>query len=126
MGVRDDNVGQGPALSAELLEEIAERFKVLGEPARLGILNTLRGVEELSVGELSECTGLSQANVSKHLGMLHRARFVARRKEGSFVYYRLANRDVFVLCEVMCGRLEAEYEARLELLHHSADEDVIF
>lgn len=124
--MKEDKDSVGHVLSTELLEEIAGRFKVLGEPARLGILNTLHGVDELSVGELSERTGLSQANLSKHLGLLYRARFVARRKEGSYVYYRLANRDVFVLCDVMCGRLEAEYESRLELLHPQEEGDAIF
>jgi DNA-binding transcriptional ArsR family regulator len=39
-------------------------------------------------------TGLAQGTVSKHLQLLHSARFVSRRKNGLFVYYELADEDV--------------------------------
>jgi DNA-binding transcriptional ArsR family regulator len=101
-------------LTPELLDLVAERFKALGEPARLRILNVLREGEK-TVSELMEETGLGQANVSKHLQLLHGLGFVERRKEGLHVHYRLANEDVFQLCDLMCGRLEAEAQARREL-----------
>lgn len=98
-------------LSRELLELIAERFKVLSEPARLAILNALRAGEK-TVSELVDETGMGQANVSKHLQVLLGAGFVARRKEGLYAHYRLADESVFALCDLMCGRLEAETRAR--------------
>ncbi len=103
------------ALTPELLGLIAERFKVLAEPARLQILNCLRG-REMSVSELVEETGLGQANVSKHLQSLHKLGFVSRRKDGLFVHYALADKSVFRLCEIMCGRLETEMKTRRKLL----------
>ena len=102
-------------LTPDVLVLIAERFKALAEPARLHILNCLRG-GELTVTELVEETELGQANVSKHLQLLHTLGFVSRRKEGLFVYYALADKSVFQLCDVMCGRLEAEMKARRKLL----------
>jgi DNA-binding transcriptional ArsR family regulator len=99
------------ALDPQLLELIAERFRALGEPARLRILDELRGGER-TVTELVEATGLGQANVSKHLQYLHSLHFVERRKEGLYVFYQLAGDDVFHLCDLMCGRLEAEVEAQ--------------
>ena len=104
-----------PRLTPELLEIIAGRFKALGEPARLQILNALRG-GEMTVSELVERTELGQANVSKHLQLLFGSGFVTRRKEGLFVYYGLADRDVFRLCDIMCGRIEAETSARRKAL----------
>jgi DNA-binding transcriptional ArsR family regulator len=98
-----------------LLEPIANRFKVLSEPARLRILRELRQ-RELSVGELMDATGLNQANLSKHLQLLHAHAFVARRKEGLFVYYRLADADVFKLCDLVCDRLEREVEGARQLV----------
>ena len=83
---------------------VGERFKALGEPARLRILDALRR-RELTVGQLVESTGLNQANASKHLQLLHRLGFIDRSKHGLFVYYRLADQDVFRLCDVMCGRI---------------------
>lgn len=93
-------------MSPELMDLVAARFRALGEPARLQILHVLRR-RELSVNDLVGETGLGQANVSKHLQILHSLGFVARRKEGLFVYYRLADKDVFRMCDIMCGRIES-------------------
>ncbi len=103
------------SLTPELLELIADRFKVLAEPARLNILNALRD-GEMTVSQLMASTGLGQANTSKHLQLLHNYGFVERRKEGLYVHYRLANEDVFRLCDIMCGRLEKEMDLRSRLL----------
>jgi ArsR family transcriptional regulator len=105
----------GYELTPELIELIAEHFRALGEPARLSILNALRGGEK-SVSELMEETGLGQANVSKHLQLLHSLGFVDRRKEGLFVRYRLAGREVFRLCDIMCGRVARETDRRSRVL----------
>ncbi|MEX2283430.1 MAG: metalloregulator ArsR/SmtB family transcription factor [Gemmatimonadota bacterium] len=102
-------------LSPALVEVVAERFKALGEPARLRILTALREGER-TVSEIMNATGLSQANASKHLQLLHSLGFVARRKEGLHVYYALAGRDIFRLCDIMCGRLEQETTARRKLM----------
>lgn len=102
-------------LSLEVLTMIAERLKGIAEPARLQILNALRKGER-TVSELIELTGLEQANLSKHLRILYTLDFVARRKEGLFVYYSLADDSVFVICDVMCKRLDTQLEARRKVL----------
>jgi DNA-binding transcriptional ArsR family regulator len=91
-------------LTEELFEKVATRFRALAEPARLRILDALRK-GELTVGDLGRQTGLNQANLSKHLQLLHSLDFVVRRKDGVFVYYALKDHDVFRLCDIMCGRL---------------------
>lgn len=103
------------SMSPELLTLVAERFKALADPARLRLLNALRP-GEMTVGDLVDATELSQANVSKHLSHLHTLGFVRRRKEGLFVYYALMDKDIFRLCDVMCGRIEAELKDREKLL----------
>lgn len=103
------------ALTPDVLALIAERFKVLAEPARLQILNTVRR-RELSVNEIVEETGLGQANVSKHLQLLYAQGFVSRRKEGLYAYYTIADERVFQLCEMMCDRLSTEVTARRRVL----------
>ena len=102
-------------LTPDVLVLIAERFKALGEPARLQILSCLRA-GELTVSELVDETRLLQANVSKHLQLLYVMGFVRRRKDGLFVYYALADRSVFDLCDVMCGRLASDAKARKKML----------
>lgn len=88
-----------------MIEAVANRFKVLAEPARLGILNELRSGAR-SVSDLITATGLSQANLSKHLQVLHAHGFVSRERQGLFTIYQLADRSVFQLCDIMCGQLK--------------------
>ena len=103
-------------MTPELLAAIAERFKTIAEPARLQILHALRGGER-TVSELVGQTALGQANVSKHLQLLHAHGFVSRRKEGLYVRYRLADQDVFRLCDIMCSRLQRDVANRRKLLN---------
>jgi DNA-binding transcriptional ArsR family regulator len=102
-------------LTPEMIALVADRFRALAEPARLHIMQALRGGDH-TVGELVESTGLGTANVSKHLQLLHGAGFVTRRKDGLFVYYGLAGEDVFHLCDIMCGRIAAETKGRTRVL----------
>lgn len=102
-------------MTPEMLELVAARFKALAEPTRLRILSVLREGES-TVSELVHATGLGQANVSKHLRLLHELRFVDRRREGLYAVYSLADQDVFTLCDFICGRLEREVEERKALI----------
>lgn len=90
---------------SDTLEAIASRFKVLSEPARLQVLNQLRA-GPMNVTDLMDATQLNQANLSKHLQLLHAQGFVARRRDGLFVVYELADPSVFSLCDIMCRQLE--------------------
>lgn len=88
----------------QLVELIAQRFRVLGEPMRIKLLDHLRD-GAATVGELQEATGASQQNVSKHLGVLLGSGIVSRRKEGNFARYEIADPAIFDLCEEVCGGL---------------------
>lgn len=98
-------------LTPSLFSIIADRFKILAEPARLAILHEMRGGER-TVSELVQRTGLGQTNVSKHLRLLHAHGFVRRRKNSRFMHYSASDRDVFRLCDAMCGHLEKERRSR--------------
>jgi len=100
------------------LDLLAGRFKALAEPMRLRIMNALRKREK-TVTELVDELGAGQANISKHLSLLHRHRMVTRRKEGLNVYYRIADNTTFELCEIMCGSLEIEFEEKQQALKRS-------
>ena len=101
-------------MSEELTSLVAERFKALADPARVRLLNALRDGER-TVGDLVDDAGLTQANASKHLARLHQLGFVTRHRDGLHIYYALADRDVLKLCELMCGRIEAETRSRRRL-----------
>jgi DNA-binding transcriptional ArsR family regulator len=91
-------------LTDAVIPLVAKRFKALAEPAGLLLLRTLMNGEH-SVNALVEETGMGQANVSKHLQVLHGHGFVRRRKIGLFVYYALADRQVIRLCDAMSQRV---------------------
>lgn len=105
----------GKPLAPDMLGAIADRFKVLAEPARLAVLDALRE-GPLSVSELIAATRLNQANLSKHLQLLHAGGFVTRRREGLFVIYALADASVFTLCDILCGQLERQAAAQVKRL----------
>ena len=94
-------------LPEPLVELIAERLRVIGEPMRIRLLDRLRD-DEATVQALVDSTGATQQNVSKHLGVLLRAGVVGRRKEGTYVYYRIVDDGVFALCEQVCGSVRQQ------------------
>lgn len=94
-----------PELSPEQVELVAQRFKVLSDRTRLGILQVLRHGEH-TVNEVAEAVGASQPTISKHLATLTRTGMVARRQEGNRVLCSIADPIVFQLCELVCGELD--------------------
>jgi DNA-binding transcriptional ArsR family regulator len=97
-------------LPDELVDLIAQRFRLLGDATRIKLLERLRE-GEATVTELTAATGTTEQNVSKHLGVLHRAGIVARRRQGNFSYYSIADDGVYALCEQVCGSLQRQLEA---------------
>lgn len=89
------------------MELIAARFRVIGEPMRIKLLDRLRE-SPATVNELTGALGASQQNVSKHLNVLHQAGLVSRAKEGTAVRYAIEDETVFALCELVCGGLRAQ------------------
>jgi DNA-binding transcriptional ArsR family regulator len=96
-------------LPAPLVDLIAERFRVLGEPMRIRLLDALREAPA-TVQDLQQATGASQQSVSKHLGLLLRGGLVSRSKEGNFSLYEIADEGVFELCEQVCGGLRRQLD----------------
>lgn len=79
-------------------EQLATLLRTLGDPSRLRLLRAL-GQGELTVGEMTEVTGLSQPRVSRHLKLLCDARILRRARDQNEVYYRAspdADRRVLV------------------------------
>jgi DNA-binding transcriptional ArsR family regulator len=102
-------------LPDDLVELIARRFRVIGEPMRIRLLDRLRD-GEATVGELSEALSASQQNISKHLAVLADVGILGRRKEGNHVYYRVVDEGVFALCEAVCGSVQQQLRSLNELV----------
>jgi DNA-binding transcriptional ArsR family regulator len=94
-------------LPEQLVDLIAQRFRILGEPMRIKLLDRLRD-GEATVGQLQEALDASQQNVSKHLGVLLQAGMVSRSKRGTSSVFAIADDSVFELCEQVCGGLRRQ------------------
>ena len=94
-------------LPEALVELIAQRFRVIGEPMRIRMLDELRD-GPMTVNELTEALGATQQNVSKHLGVLAQAGIVGRERDGNRVRCFIADPSVFELCELVCGGLRRQ------------------
>ncbi|MET1084925.1 MAG: metalloregulator ArsR/SmtB family transcription factor [Burkholderiales bacterium] len=92
-----------------LEQEVAAYFQTLSEPTRLQILNHLREGER-NVGELAQLCGYTAANVSRHLAMLTKHGMVARESRGTSAYYRIADDQIYALCDLVCGNIARQFE----------------
>ncbi|ACB52816.1 transcriptional regulator, ArsR family [Crocosphaera subtropica ATCC 51142] len=97
----------------EFLAPIADYFKVLSETSRLQILSCLKD-GSMNASEISEATGLGQANLSKHLKILTEAEILSRQPKGVAIYYEIQDPMIFELCELVCGRLYSQMQQKTE------------
>lgn len=100
-------------MDREALDKIARLFKVFADGSRLAILQALKSGPR-SVGELVEEFDTTQANVSKHLRILHDARILKREKQGTSAIYSLDDDFVFPLCELVCDKLSRDSKQQTE------------
>jgi DNA-binding transcriptional ArsR family regulator len=100
-------------LDDKALQYIAKYFKALAEPMRLRVLNALQDGEK-NVSQLTEMSGGTQANISKHLSLLDQYGLVKRESRGTCVYYSIADPSVFELCELVCGQIGARMESEAD------------
>src|SRR5579863_9807136 len=101
------------------MDQLLAGLRAAAEPTRLRLL-ALCGRAELTVTELTQILGQSQPRVSRHLKLLCEAGLLERFKEGSWVFYRAANRGECAQFADMLGALAgsdpAPFEADRRLL----------
>lgn len=102
-------------LTPEAVEMVAARFRILGEPIRIRILQSLHEGEK-NVTEIVAAVGSTQPNVSKHLRILQDAGIVGRRQEGNSVYCFIADESVLDLCDTVCGSIREQVAATAKAL----------
>lgn len=83
----------------------AHRFALLSDPTRLRILHTVMEGGEMSVGVIAQAAAASRFNTSAHLNRLAAGGLVARRREGSTVYYHVSDENLSRICDSMCESL---------------------
>jgi ArsR family transcriptional regulator len=100
-----------PPLTEDELSRLAGRFKLLGEPMRLKILQSVCH-EPRTVNDIVKATGSTQANVSKHLALLAAAGILERKKDGQCVYYSLKDKLVVRLCKLVRTQIAGKKTGR--------------
>jgi DNA-binding transcriptional ArsR family regulator len=90
-----------------MVEAAAHRFALLGDPTRLRILQAIMARGELNVGRVAEAASTSRFNASAHLGRLADGGLLARRRQGTSVYYRTNDANLPRICEWMCDSLRS-------------------
>lgn len=108
--------GAGSESDRDLLYSMhAEICKALAHPKRLEMLDLL-SEDELAVEVIAEHVGLQKSNVSQHLAVLRRVGLVATRKEGLYVYYRLADQRITGVCNLLREILVASIRQEQKLI----------
>jgi DNA-binding transcriptional ArsR family regulator len=97
-------------LTPEYARSVADRFRLLGDPTRLRLIDLLRDCER-TVGSLAKELGCTQANTSKQLALLADAGLLSRRREGLRCYYAIADPAVFEICDVVCASVLQHLDA---------------
>lgn len=104
-----------PPVSEEALVLIAAWFRTLAEPSRLKILRALEDGEK-NITELVGVTGLTQANVSRHVQSLVDAGMVGRRREGLSAICFIADPTITELCDNVCNNLLKRLSSQVKKL----------
>lgn len=98
-----------PSLRDDKTIELADMFKMLGDPSRLRIvIATLEGPR--SVGEIAEALGLSLSLVSHHLRLLRAARLVTADRRGKQIFYMIHDQHVAHVIADMIAHVNEDAE----------------
>ncbi len=93
-----------------VFDAVAAYFSLLSEPRRLRILYAICEKEK-TVSQIVEEISATQTNVSRHLGQMHRAGVLGRRKKGNLVYYRVIDASMIRICRAVCNRVADSLDA---------------
>ena len=105
--------------SKEIYEIHAGICQCLANPKRLEVINTLRD-KEMPVTEMAEKMGITKANLSQHLAIMRDKGILKSRREGTNIYYSLANPKVIQACDIMREVLFEHLKERERLVRSKA------
>ena len=104
----------GKSSEDQVFDSVAELFSVLSTPIRLKIISAVCQ-QEKSVSELLSEIDTTQPNMSQHLSTLYRCGVLAKRREGTQMYYRLQSERVATLCRAVCTQVAIELDGETPL-----------
>ena len=98
----------------KVFESAAELFALLATPIRLKIISAVCNGEK-NVSELLDQIETTQPNMSQHLSTLYRTGVLAKRRDGTQIYYRLQSERVATLCRAVCTQVAIELDRDSDL-----------
>ena len=102
------------SLQDQVFDSVAELFAVLSTPIRLKIISAVCNGEK-NVSELLAQIDTTQPNMSQHLSMLYRSGVLAKRRDGTQMYYRLQSERVATLCRAVCTQVAIELDGEAKV-----------
>lgn len=102
-----------------LIDLVTRRLALLADPTRVRLLALLEQREQ-NVQELSDAVSSTPQNISRHLGILHRSGIVARRREGTSVYYSLVDYSACRLLEQALASISGQIDELADLVRLAA------
>ena len=97
-----------------VFDSVAELFSVLSTPIRLRIISAVCQGEK-NVTQLLAEIDTTQPNMSQHLSMLYRSGVLAKRRDGTQMYYRLQSERVATLCRAVCTQVAIELDGEAKV-----------
>ena len=103
-----------------IFERHAALCQTMANPLRLEIINLLRD-REIAAGDLAKLAGVAQANMSQHLTILRERGIVETRREGTSIYYRLADPKMLEAFDILRAILIKQFQSEIDRLKLAAD-----
>jgi len=111
---KEQAMADKPKIDMTIYNLQAEISKILANPIRLAILHSLRNGEK-SVNELTDILGISQSNLSQHLGLMRQGAILKTRKQGTNIFYSVTNPKINQACDIVREVLLDQLNQRQEL-----------
>ena len=111
---KEQAMADKPKIDMTIYNLQAEISKILANPIRLAILHSLRNGEK-SVNELTDILGISQSNLSQHLGLMRQGSILKTRKQGTCIFYSVTNPKINQACDTVREVLIEQLRQRQEL-----------
>lgn len=105
-------------IERKIFELHANICKTLSHPKRLEIIELLRSGNNLTVSELAERLEIAKANTSQHLNMMRQNKIVKTQREGTTIFYSLANPKIVIAYDALRNILKEQIVSSGKLLNN--------
>ncbi len=99
-----------------VFEIAGELFSLLSTPVRLKVLSALCNGER-NVSDLVAATSTKQPNLSQHLNALYRSGILAKRRDGTQIFYSILSQRAVQLCRAVCTQVAMDLDGDTEVPH---------